>query len=287
MTMASQHPGLLAFVHLHKAAGTTLIHLLRRNFFLRHMDVRPFRKESGGVFRARDLRTCLRLNPFLRCIAGHSVRAWSDLESLVPNVRYITILRDPIDRFVSHFLYRQDVHAATTSFQEAMDREKEHNLQTRYIAGSDDLDEAKRMLDRRFLLAGVSQEFDTFLLLLSRKLGLAPSDVWYVSQNVASRRGTDRRDMARRLIEENHDALVAMHRVDLQLHEYVKAEVLPREVALYGPDFHRHLQEFRSRDRTPHLGVKPYVDYVVRKCYYDPLIGLIRVGHGKTFRGSF
>jgi hypothetical protein len=287
MIMASQHPGLLAFVHLHKAAGTTLIHLLRRNFFLRHLDVRPFRKESEGVFRARDLRTCLRLNPFLRSIAGHSVRAWSDLESLVPNVRYITILRDPIERFVSHFLYRQDVHAATRSFQEAMDRENEHNLQTKYIGGSDDFDEAKRMLDRRFLLAGVSQDFDTFLLLLSKKLGLAPSDVWYVSQNVASRRGTDRRDMARRLIEEHHDALVEIHRADLQLYAYVKTEVLPREAALYGSDFHRHLEEFRSRDRTRNLGVKPYVDYVVRKGYYDPLIGLIRVGHGKTFRGSF
>jgi hypothetical protein len=279
---------LLAFAHIHKAAGTTLLHILRRNFFLRHMDVRPFRKESNGVFRARDLQTCLRLNPFLRCISGHSVRTWSDLEALVPNVQYITILRDPINRFVSHFLYRQDVMKSTYSLQEAIDREKDHNLQTKYIAGSDDLEAAKRMLEGRFLSAGVSEEFDAFLLLLRRKLEPAPFDISYVSQNLASRRGKDRKEIARRIIEENHDALVEMHQVDLKLYDYLKNDLLPREKVEYGPAFERNLAEFQEqvRDRR-HKTLRPYIDYAVRKCYYEPVTGLIRVRHGKPYYGGF
>ncbi|HMU91316.1 MAG TPA: hypothetical protein PKC33_11515, partial [Pseudomonadales bacterium] len=70
---------LLAFVHIEKAAGTTFIHILRRNFFLRYLDVRPYGIESGGLFLSGDLRISTRILPGLKCFSGHAVTPYSDL----------------------------------------------------------------------------------------------------------------------------------------------------------------------------------------------------------------
>ena len=41
--MARQKNKILGFVHIEKTAGTSLIHILRHNFFMRYMDKEPER----------------------------------------------------------------------------------------------------------------------------------------------------------------------------------------------------------------------------------------------------
>jgi hypothetical protein len=60
-----RHRACVVFVHIEKAAGTTFIHTLRRNYFLRYLDVRPFSPASNSIFTARDLELSLRVNPWL------------------------------------------------------------------------------------------------------------------------------------------------------------------------------------------------------------------------------
>ncbi|MFC1758224.1 hypothetical protein ACFL2H_05595, partial [Planctomycetota bacterium] len=79
---------MLAFIHIPKAAGTTLANILRRNFGRRHFDTRLF--SDRPVFTAADYRRIRWLYPNLASIAGHGITGTSDLASAVPQVRYFT-----------------------------------------------------------------------------------------------------------------------------------------------------------------------------------------------------
>ena len=92
----------LAFVHIEKAAGQTFTRILENNYVCRHCRVTPLKKEHHGVFTADAMRTVFRINPFVEAISGHSVRPCSDLKSLLPKVRYVTLMRDPMKRYISH-----------------------------------------------------------------------------------------------------------------------------------------------------------------------------------------
>ena len=95
---------MLAFVHIKKTAGTTLTAILRRNFGTRHLDTRLHLYED--LFLADDLRRALKLYRRLDCIAGHHVRPFGDLHSLIPKIRYFTFVREPISRLVSDFQFK-------------------------------------------------------------------------------------------------------------------------------------------------------------------------------------
>src|SRR5688572_9379809 len=160
----------IAFVHIEKAAGTTFIHILRRNFFLRYLDVRPYSPISNGIFTARDLELSLRVNPCLYAFGGHAVRPLGDLCVDFPNIRFVTILRDPVRRYISQYLYGNAVLKLNLTFDQFLSDERTHNFQVRKIAGQADLALAKRVLDERFLTVGLLEKFDQFLSRLSARL---------------------------------------------------------------------------------------------------------------------
>lgn len=96
---------LVAFVHLEKAAGTTVAGALRAAHPFRYAYVRPI-VGRGPVFATADLAWYRRLNPAISIVAGHAVKPHSDLADHVERVDYLTILRRPADRYVSHALHR-------------------------------------------------------------------------------------------------------------------------------------------------------------------------------------
>ncbi|MHA1381409.1 MAG: hypothetical protein ACTSRG_23830 [Candidatus Helarchaeota archaeon] len=82
---------LLAFAHIEHTAGLTLRHILRRNFFMSCFDARPFSKDSQGIFSDYDFKKALNLNPFIRCICGHSVKVHSDLSINFPGIKFMAL----------------------------------------------------------------------------------------------------------------------------------------------------------------------------------------------------
>jgi hypothetical protein len=277
-----------AHVHIPKTAGTTLIHLLRRNFFFRCMDVRPFSKDSDGIFRPGDLRITRRINPAVQCITGHSIRAYADLESCVPDMRYFTILRDPVKRFISAYLYLTDVMKQDLSFDKHLAADSKRNLQTRWIAGTTDIDAAKALLDEKFFLVGRTDGLNDFILLLSRELQHREFDPIYRSKNLAENRGGDKVSQAKIIEEKYGDLIRENNSMDMELMAYLDNVIMPRQRDRYGSSFDDDLAKFEhdiTVSRPPVL--PPYVDFVTRKFYYDPVIGCIRIAHGLPYHGSF
>ena len=169
-----------AFVHIEKTAGTTLTSILRRSYGTRHCDVRlPVAKRHRGKGRtdqhelveAVDLRRVRRIYRNLRGIAGHHVKAFSNLELACPEIRYFAFLRDPIKRYRSHFLTRAASHR-TEEFEAWLAAPWTHNWQTKMIAGEPSAQKAIDMLAARFGFVGTTERFDESLLMMGQWIGL-------------------------------------------------------------------------------------------------------------------
>jgi hypothetical protein len=297
-SIMSRSRWLLAFVHIEKAAGTTLYHILRRNFFMRHLEVRPFAQESDMIFRASDLKRSFWLNPSLCSIGGHSVKAFADLETVVKDIKYITLLRDPRTRYVSHYYYHMSMKKTHIHFREYLKYDEELNFQTSSLstgnyrgnrsACSADLERAKELLAGKFSLVGVVEEFDEFLIHLRRFLRPKRFDPRYSRQNVS--RAEDRlgKETPLEILTKYNDEILENNQLDLKLYEYVVSCLIPRQRAEYGSTLHRDVNEFQQTLGNSKLGMlRLYIDYAVRRCYYDPLIGVQRVCHGLPYSGVY
>jgi hypothetical protein len=276
---------LYAHVAIPKTASTTLVHVLRRNFFMRCLEVRPFFPSSEGVFSARDLCVSLRLNPAVECITGHAVHAYSDLVEVVDDVKYFTTLRDPVERCVSAYFYGTEVRERSFTFEEHLRTEGKSNIQTKWIAGRADLEAAKQILAERFWLVGRTERLAEFVLMLGRELQNRPFNPSFQSKNLRATRIDERKETPRTLLERHRDEIVARNQLDIDLIEHVETVILPRQRARYGDsldDDVKALQASAQRERPARL--YPYLDYVVRKAYYDPVMGLLRVWNGLSYR---
>jgi hypothetical protein len=273
---------LIAFSHIEKAAGTTLIHILRRVFLMRFAAVRPLRAGPTSVLDTADMRTYLRINPFLKAIAGHALVAWSDAAVPGCQLHYITQIREPVARTLSQFNFWRNRMGKKVSIEEFLDHRSASNFQVRKIAGSDDLEQAKTAIRKTFLLAGAVDQFDEFLVLLSQKLGIPFSRFVYENKNQAL--GSSKASVSDKYL----DQLRNQNDLDTELYQWVKTELLDTYIAKYSGDFASDLASFRqinARRSAPRLPV--WCDSAYRNLYIKPASGLIRVRNGLPYTGSY
>jgi len=275
---------LLAFVHVEKAAGTTFIHILRRNYLFKYIDARPYYPESRGLFAIRDLLLARKIVPGLSCIAGHSVKPYSNLDQSLVDVKYITILRDPVKRYVSQYQYWLERMGKKLTFEEFLDTEEVRNFQTKKFDRNGDIENAKNVLKDKIMLVGLVEQFDEFLILLKNKLSSSLDfDPHYKQQNLARNKvkTSDIFESYRDRIEENN-------LLDIQLYNYAKDTLFPEYIREYGAAYLKDVELFKSENSN--LGIsmyKRYVDYGLRKIYIEPITSLIRLGHGMEAKGSY
>lgn len=234
---------LLAYCHIFKTAGMTLRYLLRRHFGPRHLDIEHrMRRHSRAWFadhfvREEDLRFDLRVYPFARSVCGHFLRPCVDFGRLDNRLHWYTFLRSPSHRYVSHYLWSlHQPGAKQMEFGQWMDKTKVDNLQVRWLAGSEDLEAAKKILRERFRFVGLVERFDESLLLLRARFGLHDFDVRYAkARNSAAERGDDRR---RRELKERlsdfQDEIDSRNQLDAELYAFASDELWPQQVADYG-----------------------------------------------------
>jgi hypothetical protein len=165
-----------AFVHIEKTAGSCLVTILRRVFGARHCDIRlPLvkRRDDYGDHKvcvdANDLRRVKRLYRNLRGIAGHNVKPYADLHVECPEIQFFTVLRDPVRRFLSHFLNRGEGNDPA-AFDRWISANWVHNWQTKMIAGEPCAEKAIALLNSRFGYIGLTERFDESLVLLRQWL---------------------------------------------------------------------------------------------------------------------
>jgi len=241
---------LLVFVHLPKTAGSTLVNVLERNYggdAVLGLYDSTYGEEAARLTPAEMART--------RVIAGHFYFGVHEL--IAASCRYLTFLRDPVARVVSHYHFsrRQPSHylheaASKLSLSDYVRLCGEHepnNDQTRLLAGremaADDgtcspamLPVAKRNLDKH-VAVGLTERFDESLVLMWEIFRWRRRP-FYVPRNVGTTHAA-----AEAVSPEAREVIEAFNALDLELYHYAcdRFELLVRQ---QGRRFAREVRTF-------------------------------------------
>ncbi len=95
-------------------------------------------------------------------------------------------MRDPILRYISQYIYNLEfLKNNIKNFDDYLSRKSEQNMQIKRIVGSENLGRAIEILKSHFLLVGITEEFDGFLLLLKNKLKPIKFEIGYQKKNIS------------------------------------------------------------------------------------------------------
>ncbi len=223
------------FLHIPKTAGTSLQQLINRQFSTKlvyELDNRDARK-SMEIFQNIPNEE----KKQYKVVLGHM---WFGLHNFMPqSSTYITILREPIDRVISHYYFvnrRPDHYLYETvksknltlkQYVETKLSTELNNGQTRLLSGEMDeekypfgkcsqkmLERAKKNLKKHFSIVGIQEEFDDTLLLIQKILNWKIS---YIKENV-----TQNRPWMDEIPKETIELIKNYNRLDIELYNYAQ-----------------------------------------------------------------
>ncbi len=267
---------MLCFIHIERAGGTTLHHIMRNNL-LSFLTLQPslWSNDADSVFTAGELQAMLRLLPFTKGFGGHTTRVYAGYERVTRQpLKYFTFVRDPVDRYLSHFEYQVDSMSVPWTLESFMAEPRFSNFMTTRIAGTTDVERAKRLLRSESTFVGMTERFDESLHLLRHSLGLPHFDLRYERQNVGRDRagGPAGAGPERTLTDGVHEQVRAHNLLDIELYEFVRTELYPERVESYGSSLTTDVARFRGENEGYQFNsARRYAWGLYRKFGYEPI----------------
>lgn len=254
------------FVHMPKAGGSTLQEVIQRQYPpAATLDIHGESVETVQVSVDRLRRMPEQERAAIACVKGHvpfGVHRW-----LPGNARYVTMLRDPVERTVSAYFFAMNTPGHRLFEQMRRDRPSlkdfvvmrgEQGLGDMYcrllggvanwdrLAESprelpeDALDIARENLERNFAVAGITERFDESLLLMQRAFGWR--DIRYERANV-----TRDKPVRVALSDEEMAAVRRYNGRDIALYEFARQRMDAR-IAEEGAGFEVRVRRFRREN---------------------------------------
>jgi hypothetical protein len=258
---------MMIFLHVPKTGGTSFRFVLENSFGVSHCHTNHTRKP---VFRQHDLNFVRRIFPGLRSIAGHNII--NPLGLSVPDPFYMTMLREPISRVISHYQDGVLRRGKTEPFEQALRRSEElENLQVKLMAGERNLDKAKHFLEKCNLV-GLTEKFDLSLELLGR---LSPCKL-----NLNYKRKVVARDYSVRRSIQANAALMELageyNKLDLELYSFAVNQIFPKlcEQAGLSPSAQVPSYDTYTTEMQPKYQIGRFYNKVFRQICKVSLAGL-------------
>lgn len=239
----------LIFLHVPKTAGTTLNRIIEWQYNpLSIFTIDPYRIRATAE-RLKELSEARRRR--IRMVRGHLY--YGIHEALPQGATYITMLREPVARFLStyYFLQRRPLHPMHRKVKserigiEDFIRLTPHrqNLQCRLISGfrsngiceAATLEIAKENLVKSFSVVGISERFEESLMLMAKTFRWEIP--FYENRKVAKTRPQGEPSAIEMIKEHN--------RLDLELYEFGKS-LLEAGLAEKADEIREGLAAFRT-----------------------------------------
>jgi hypothetical protein len=245
------------FMHLPKTAGKTLNQIIENQYQPEAIYSLPLRQKiiPEAVRALRELPENKKKK--IRILKGHMDFG---LHTLLPKpAKYITILRDPVERVISNYYFvigaiNHPMHEITKSKSLAQwvasTQNQFNNGQVRMLAGihfklqkptRQTLETAKSNLEKYFLAVGLTEKFDETVILLKRELGWD----WplYTRQNVTGKK------VARENIPASTIEITKEHnQLDIELYEYAK-QLFNEKIRQQDESFFKEVEKFKELNK--------------------------------------
>jgi len=237
------------FIHIPKTAGTTLAQIIASQYPRGSVLTFPD-PQIGDDERARAIR---QMPEETRIVAGHLHFGYTEL--CPRGSRPFTMLRDPVERFISLYYYigREPKHHHYAAFQRGELRigelaERQGRAQACFIAGMlpkdacpDDelIARATENLEKTIVSVGLTERFDESLLLYNRALGWKVEG--YARENVTRNRPTQDR-----LAPQDLSIIREKSAVDQQVYDFA-SRLFEKRIADMPPTFAEELAALRRK----------------------------------------
>jgi hypothetical protein len=239
---------MICFIHIEKASGSTLHHIFRNNF-LSYISTTPFKvwtNEPQNALKQEEMALlCGKWLGHTKGIGGHNTRCFLEYEAVVSGeVQYVTFLREPISRYISHYNHQKFVKGLDWTKDSFFEEARFSNFMTKKIAGKEDVDLAKRYLSEKFAFIGLTEHFNESLLLMKDALHMPQFDIRYQKKNETPAKmvkETFDEDMLSKVRERNL--------LDIELYRYAREEIYPRYLDRYQTDLAKDLQVFEAENQ--------------------------------------
>lgn len=228
-----------------KTAGTTIDYIFRNNFGINYVIVHSVAKEKDCLGRdiatKDDLEYILNKNKSIRCISGHSVRPYCNFDGL-SDKKYITFLREPVARYVSHYNHHINNQKDGLSFEDWLNKTTENNYQVKFIANEENLTKATYYLRTKFNFIGLVESFNTSLLLMKQFISLPSTfEIRYKKMNLA--RNYQIKEI---LTPDIIDKIIKNNELDISLYNFAKETLFERQIIQYKGNLQSDLISFEK-----------------------------------------
>lgn len=243
------------FLHIPKTGGTTLHQIIERQYS--SDSIYTLSGQNDQSIESLKLLSESKRNA-IRVLKGHMY--FGLLPCLSQPNAFITFLRDPINRIISHYSYvsgftdhflHNNVKTRGLSLQEYAESKLAHGLdngQTRLISGVEGaafgevtrmmLEKAKENLRKYFIVVGITEKFDETLILLKRTFGW--KNCFYIQANVSKNR-MGKKELSKKTLE----IIKERNALDIELHHFA-SEILDEAISRQGTNFWIELRAFKA-----------------------------------------
>ncbi len=262
---------MLAYTHIPKTAGSTLTDILIRQYGAKLISIIP---RNGQLYTYLNLKEDLQIykNPF--CIAGHNLKPFVDFKEFNDKMEWFTFLRDPVKTFISLYVHQFTGRDAKykIEFSDWMTKFNRKNRIVNWIAGENNLEKAKELIEKKFKLIGITEKFDESLIILKEKFKL--KSISYVS------RMKTRDPLLKSQIINNftgyEDQIMLNNSLDFELYNYVLNKIFPAQIENIGYSKFSRLLEMNqntSDNKDINAGKINQITYKVkRNLIYKPFV---------------
>lgn len=124
----------LIFIHIEKAGGTTFHHIIKQNINTYvTLNNSIFWQRHNGLFTPSMFSNLIKSYPFVKGIGGHTLRRYFDYDKYLENkeTKYLTFLREPISRYLSHYFYQKKKMGINWTLESFCASSEFNNFQTK------------------------------------------------------------------------------------------------------------------------------------------------------------
>ncbi len=221
------------FIHIEKAGGITLHHLLWHNIS-NYVNLKPiyfWSNEKDCYFKNSELDLLLKYKKKVSGIGGHTVRSYAGYEIIIRGqINYFTFIRNPEYRYLSHYFHQLDKMGIKRTIIEYLNEPRFNNYMTVRIAGEENFDKAIEELEKKFTFVGLVEDFNQSVLLLNKLVFMGKLNPLYEKKNVTI---NNSREKILQLHEKYSEKIIENNWLDIKLYRYVKNNLFPTYLTKY------------------------------------------------------